>query len=391
MTPEAGQGPDTLDPWVEVLAEAIRHNVREISRFTGGRRLLAVVKNNANGIGLRQVGPILDAMDEVHGLAVVRVDEALALRESGVVKPVLTMAPARDAEAVALVRAGIRLSPFHDDSRAQLERLAAATGAPVPVHLLVDTGMHREGMPHERALPWIADLAASPAVRIEGLYTQFSGAERDGMDWDREHLDRLFGLATAARGRGIDVGLVHGAPSYQITRLPVSHALDLVRPGGAIYGLDAYRHAPDGRFIMDLRPVFRLRARVVRLERIAGGEGVSFRHRYVATRPTWVALLPVGHTDGYPRDAAGRCTVLVGARTYPVIGVVSSNHAIIEIGEERHVELGDVATLIGPEHPEITPIAVARRVDLDRDYWIMTRLNALLRRLVVEDPVTGAH
>lgn len=374
----------SFDPWVEIDAESIRNNVREIFRFTKGCRLLAVAKNNANGIGLREIGPILDGMDEVFGLAVARVDEALTLREVGTLKPIVLMAHASDEEAAVLVAHGVRLSPFHDDAGQKLTWLAQRTGRPVPVHLYIDTGMNRAGMPYTRALPWIADLAGSESVEIEGTYTMFSGAKRDGRDFDQEHLRRFLELVKQAQAKGIDLGLLHGAPSRQVTTLPESHQLDLVRPGGAIYGMPTYRNDREGREIMDIRPVFRLRTRIARLEQLRQGDGVSFGHNYIATRPTWVAMLPVGHTDGYPRNAAGKTRVLIGERLYPVIGVVSSNHTIVEIGEGKAVEVGDVATLIGPDHPEITPITIAERTGLERDYWIMTKLSALLRRKVVE-------
>ena len=322
-------------------------------------------------------------MAEVYGLAVVRVDEALGLRESGVKKPILMMAPASDAEAAELVRQEVRLSPFHDWSKAQIQRLAIRVNRPVPVHLFIDTGMNREGMRWDRALPWIEELGGCRGAKIEGIYTQFSGATRGGVDWDREQLRRLLDLVQQTRSKRIGLGLVHGAPSTQIVCLPESHTLDLVRPGGAIYGLAAYRTDATGDPAMDLRPVFRLRARVVRVDQIHAGEGVGFGHRYVAERATWIALLPVGHTDGYPRNAAGACKVLIRGAVYPVIGTVSSNHTIVEIGEEKRVEVGDVATLIGPDHSDITPAAVAAQTGLDRDYWIMTKLNALLHRRVV--------
>lgn len=373
---------ETFDPWVEVITDAVRNNVRELHRFTGCR-LMAVVKNNANGIGMREIGPILDGMDEVYGLAVVRVDEALALRDVGVRKPILMMAHAALEEAELLVRHGVRLTPFHDDARTLMAELARRTGGPVPVHCFVDTGMNRIGMPHTRAVPWLVDLASTGVVQIEGTYTMFSGAERDGSPFDLEHLRRFERVLERVRERGVDPGLTHGAPSYQLVHTPELHRLDLIRPGGAIYGLHAYRTGPDGAPIMDLQPVFRLRARIARVERIDTGEGVSFYHRYVARRPTWVATIPVGHTDGYPYDAAGNTQALVGDRLYPVIAVISSNHTIIEVGDEKTVEVGDMATLVGPDRDEIKPITVAERSGLQRDYWIMTKLNALLARRVV--------
>jgi len=374
--------PKSFDPWVEILADAIRNNVRELHRFTG-RPLLAVIKNNANGIGLREIGPVLDGMDEVYGLAVARVDEALALDEVGVRKPIVLMARASDAEAELLAKKNVRLSLFHDDARGRMERLAERIGRPVRVHLYVDTGMHRVGMPYQRALPWMQALADSEAVRIEGTFTMFSGAERDGRNFDEVHLTRFLTLVAEARKRGIDPGLLHGAPSTQVTSLPASHELDLIRPGGAIYGLERYRRSPDGREIMDIQPVFRLRARVARVERLEPGDGVSFGHRYVATRPTWIATLPVGHTDGYPRNAAGHASVLIGNALYPVIAVVSSNHTIVELGDRKTADVGDVATVVGPDDPEIRPKAVAMQTGLERDYWIMTKLNALLYRKLV--------
>ncbi len=372
----------TADPWVEVISSAIENNVRELRRQSG-LPLMAVVKNNANGIGIRQVGPILDRAPEVAGLAVVRVDEALALRDCGVTKPILMMAHVAGDEAELLVRAGVRLTPFHQDSLEVLERIAARTRAPVPVHVFVDTGMNRIGVPHERAVPWISELAASDAVSIEATYTMFSGAERDGQQFDLEHLARFEAVVADCKRLGIDLGLLHGAPSMQVVTLPESRWLDLIRPGGAIYGLDAYRHDAAGAAIMDLQPVFRLRARVVRVERLAVGEGVSFEHRYRAETPTWVATVPIGHTDGYPSNAAGRTVALVGDNLYPVIGAVSSNHTILEIGPEQTVQAGDTATLVGPDRPEITPIEVAGRSGIERDYWTMTKLNALLHRRVV--------
>ncbi len=365
-----------------MISEAVQNNVRELKRFTG-LRLLAVAKNNANGIGIKQVGPILNDMSEVFGLAVVRVDEALALREAGVTKPILMMAHAAGDEAELLVRSGVRLSPFHSDSQTWLKPLAQRFGAPVPVHLFVDTGMNRIGMPYDRAPEWISDLVSSGAVAVEGTYTMFSGAHRDGESFDLEHLRRFNQVVEDCRQRGIGLGLLHGAPSYQVVHLPEARELDLIRPGGAIYGMPSYRADTSGQTIMDLRPVFRLRARIARVERLAAGEGVSFHHKYRAEVPTWVATVPIGHTDGYPRNAAGRVSALVGETLYPVIAEVSSNHAILEIGREKMVGVGDIATLVGPDRDDITPDAIALKSGLERDYWLATKLNPLIHRVTV--------
>ena len=110
---------------------------------------------------------------------------------------------------------------------------------------------------------------------------------------------------------------------------------------------------------------------------------VSFDHRYIAEKPTWIATIPVGHTDGYPSGAAGNAGILIGGVIYPILpGGVNANLTMVELGEQESVSVGDSATLVGTGHPDITPQAVAESAGFDSDQWIMTKLNPLLHRKV---------
>jgi alanine racemase len=130
--------------------------------------------------------------------------------------------------------------------------------------------------------------------------------------------------------------------------------------------------------------VFRLKARVVRVERVEAGESAGFNRGFQPAAATSVALLPVGHTDGYASTAAGACEVLIGDRTYPVVsGGVNSAHTIVDVGPEPAVRVGDMATLVGPDHPAILPAEVGARTKTGT-LQVMTRLSALLPRRVVE-------
>ena len=107
-------------------------------------------------------------------------------------------------------------------------------------------------------------------------------------------------------------------------------------------------------------------------------------HRYIAKKPTCIATIPIGHTDGYPYNGGGKADALVGGKIYPIIpGGVNSNFILIEVGDQKTVNVGDVATLLGPDHPAIAPQTVAEQVGLKNDYWVMTKLSALLHRKVV--------
>ena len=367
--------PTRSDPWIELDRAAWAHNVHEAARLAGGRPILAVVKNNAYGLGDRAVGPLLADMPQVGGLAAVRVEEALAMREEGVTKPIVVMAEADEDEIEEMARHDVLPSVWLDDAPSRLQRVSRRIGRPVPVELFIDTGMNREGMPHTRARPWIEELVQSEYVDVNGTYTMFT----HDLDFDREQHARFEELLGWARGRNLPLGTLHASPTYELFHLPEAH-YDMVRPGNALFG------NPPGddkaREMAELRPVFSLKTRIVRVEHLEPGDSAGFNRTFMPDRATWVALLPIGRTDGYPSAANGTCEVLINGRLYPVAGGVNSAHTILDIGEEKTVEVGDVATLIGPDHPAVRPHTVAERTELGF-LRIIQSINPRLPRRVV--------
>lgn len=362
------------DPAIDVHVSAIQHNVAEVARVCAGRPILAVVKNNGYGLGLTNVGPILDSLDEVSGLAVVKPDQAIALRDAGVRKPILLMGLFSEQDGEELVARDIQLAPYTDGVYQVLGRIAAKLNREVPVHLYLDTGMNRVGVPFRRALPWIEAVSNEAGIRVEGTFMGFTEE-----DFDAEQLRRLLEVASSARRRGFDLGRLHAASSHALFFRPSAY-LDMVRPGLVLYG--AYPSGGMDTGLADLQPAFRLSARVVRVERLEVGDGVSYGRNYIADRPTWVATLPIGHADGYPRNAVKGCEVLIGDGLYRVIGAVSASHTIVELGDQKRVEIGDVATLIGPEDPAVYPNTVADRTGISV-YDVLMHLSARIPKHIV--------
>ena len=360
------------EPWLEIERAALVQNVRAIARLTGGKPILAVAKNNAYGCGCSVVGPVLDDLPEVWGIAVVRIDEALALRAAGVRKPVLLMARCEADELDELIAREVRVTP--DEALTPEVVRRAARGRAVGVHMYVDAGMHRMGVPIARAPALIDVLGKAPNVRIEGVFTELT----EDVDFDKEQATQLRTLAEAAQRGGIKVGRLHAASSHAVWHIPETF-LDAVRPGLAVYG--GYV-SDEARTRGELRAAYRLRAPVVRAVRLDAGEGVSYHRRWKASVPTWVATLPIGHVDGYPSGAVKGCDVLIGDRIYPVIGTVSASHTLVALGTETSVKVGDVATLVGPDHPAIHPNEVAARAGWS-EYNMFMHLNPLLARHVV--------
>ncbi len=367
--------PDRFDPWLEIDAAALRHNVQQVSRLAGGRPIMAVVKNNAYGLGLDTAVPIMEGFPEIAAFAVVKAEAAITLRDAGIRKPILLMAMFSESDGAELVSRDIQLSFYTDDAAERVAPLVRRFGRAVAGHVYLDTGMGRMGMPYHRALPWITDLAARDGVQIEGTFMAFT----EEREFDLVQLERFTTFVAEAQRRGVDLGRLHAASSNGVFHLPDAH-LDLVRPGIALFG--AYPSEPEvERQKAQLRPAFGLKARVVRVERLRKGDSVSYGRNYVAETPTWVATLPVGHVDGYPRKAVEGARVLIGGRLYPVIGAVSASHSIVEVGAEQTVQLGDTATFVGPDDPALQPNDLAKSMG-GSVYDVLMHLNPGLPKVV---------
>ena len=365
--------PERFDPWVEVIPANLAHNVSTL-RGLGGRPILAVVKNHGYGLDYRIVARLLEPNPDIDGFATVRADEALVLREQGIRKSILLMARAPDAMLAELASRRITLAAYGDDDPQRLSRIPA-TEQPVAIQAYIDTGMSRMGIPYHRAMPFLRQVAALRNCRLTGAFMTFT----EDAQFDREQLGRFQGLVRDASAAGLSLGKLHAASSHSIFHHR-DVGFDLVRPGMSIYG--GYPDKFDEeRGMAELRPAFRLRARVVRTDRLRPGDSVSYGRQYVASKPTWIATIPLGHGDGYSRDAVKGARVLVGERLYPVIGAVSASHSIIEVGDEELVRIGDVATYLGPDRPEIHPNEVARVTG--SVYDLLMHLNPSLPRVVV--------
>lgn len=343
---------DRFDPWLEIDAAALRNNVEVVSGLANKRPVLAVIKNNAYGLGLTTVASVLDPMPQVKGFAVVKAEAAIALRDAGIRKPVLLMGLISDQDGEELVRRDIQLSICTDDSATRITRAAKKAGRAATAHIYLDTGMSRMGIPYHRAMPALSELRGL-GINIEGTFTGFT----EESDFDREQLGRFIDITDTARANGVELGSLHAASSHAVFNYADSH-LDQVRPGIALFG--AYPSDFESeRAIATLTPAVQMKARIVRVEQLRAGDSVSYGRNFIAEKPTWIATVPAGHTDGMPREAVEGAHVVVSGTPYPVIGAVSASHTIIELGSEQSVEIGNVATMLGSEHAAIHPNQLA--------------------------------
>ena len=374
QTSQASRRPSSFDPFIEIHSANLRANAAAIAKVCG-RPVLAVVKNNGYGLGVRHAAGALEPSPAVHGFAVVKLQEALDLREAMIKKPILLMAPVDADDLRIAVSAGIMpmvYTPIGD----LLEKEAARLGRPIPIHVCVDTGIGRVGVPYRQAAALIRDLAKSKGVAIDGTMMTFT----EDLEFDREQRRRFAALTDELTAGGIKLGRLHAASTYTLFQHGNEASFDMVRPGMALLGI-----YPDARFKamkkLELHTALAMRVRVAYVKQLAAGESAGYERAYVARKDSWIATLPVGHADGWPRVAAKGGKVRINGRLYPVIASVSASHTLVEIGDSPDVKAGDVATLFDWQdgsRPEDVAAATGASV-----YDLTMHLSPLLPRRVV--------
>lgn len=378
--------PNPLPPrptWLEIDLDALAGNVRALRAIVGPeRQLFAVVKANAYGHGAEIVGPaaLTAGADR---LAVATLGEAIALRQAGVVAPILLLGYTPGYLGEELLRWELVATLCDSETARQWSAAAAAAGKQIVVHVKVDTGMHRLGLNPTGALAFLLSLTELPGLFVEGIYTHFSTADESDQQFARRQLKAFTDLLGTLSAIGQRPPLAHTANSAAILSLPDSH-LDAVRAGIALYGLHP---SPEVILPGTFRPVLRWKARIAQVKMLTRGETVSYGNTWRAPRLSIVAILPVGYADGFPRSPHTWQSVLIHGQPAPIVGRVCMDMTIVnvtaiyEIGEA--VQAGDEVVLIGRQGDgDISVEEVARRTKTI-NYEVTSRLMARLPRLPV--------
>jgi len=331
------------DPRLEIHLGNIAFNLAQIRKRVGNRPIMGVIKANAYGHGLAEVGSWLAAKG-VDFLAVGKLWEAMRLRERGVKTPILNLGPCFSAVEAREIVAGDITQTVYGPEYHLLAEAARRSGRPAKVHLKVDTGLGRVGVPHGDALPLLEKVAANKEIQIGGIYTTLTEDE----DHDKVQLERFARVCEAATTKGIGLGLRHAASSAGIVSNKDAW-LDMVRPGITIYG-----HYPSTkeakRRQIELRPALALKTRVMYVKTLRVGDSVSYHRAFVARRETRLATLAVGYSDGYPHQAAGKAQVLLGGKRFASVALVTSNHMTVDVtGASGEVKSGQEAVLMGSQ------------------------------------------
>ena len=358
--------------WAEIDLDALADNVRVLKSQANGASLLAVVKANAYGHGAVGVARAALAAG-ADGLGVICVDEGEQLRRAGITAPILVMGHTPEGEAQRLTDLSLTPSVVSRGLAAAVARAAKERGSEVPVHLKVDTGLNRYGLPPSEAADlgrWLRDL---PGIRVEGLFTHFASADEGDKSYTvQQH--RLF-LSVAEQLNWVAVR--HVSNTATLLDMP-DMSLEMVRPGLGIYG--CYPSSQVNR-ILPLRPVLSLKSRVARLTPLGPGESVSYGRTWTACRPSLVGLVMCGYADGLPRAVSNRGSVLVRGQRAPIVGRVCMDMCMVDVSDIPDVTVNDEVVIIGRQgSDEISADDVAELCGTI-SYEILCGLSARVPRL----------
>jgi alanine racemase len=363
----------SFDPWIEVNPENLRHNIMEVSRRVNGRPILSVIKNNGYGLGLLNVARVYEPLEPIYGFAVVKLHEAVSLRDGGIHKPILCMGPFDDRELEEMVAE--RITPMvYAPIGKKLDALSAKLQKAIPIQVCVDTGIGRVGVPHTRAAELIRDLAGRKSVHIDGVMMTFT----EEPEFDKEQLRRFQLLCSGLEREGIGLGKKHAASSFGLFQRPDAF-LDMVRPGMALFGIYSENEFRSTG-IMQLRPGVGFRTRVVYVKQLHKGDSAGYNRVFKPETDTWVATVPVGHADGLPRYVTKGASLRIGNGLYRIVAI-SASHCIVDLGAESGINIGDEATLFD-WHDGSRPEDVAAACE-GSVYDLTMHLNPLLPRRVL--------
>ncbi len=339
--------------WVEVDLDAIARNTEYLMEVAGpGVAMMAIVKANAYGHGAVPVARIaLQRGASMCGVATL--SEALSLREAGIQEPILLLGYASPLEADTIVANGLRATVFSMDVARALSQAANALHRHAHVHVKIDTGMSRLGLPPSEARSFVESLMALPRLDVEGISTHLATADSPnarempdwGVEYTRKQLERFQDIVEKLAAAGIDVPYIHAANSAALLAYPESR-FTMVRPGIALYGLHPSSDVPCPAGI---RPALTFKARVTQIQDLPAGAYVSYGCTFRADRPCRVAVLSVGYADGFRRAPTNWGHVLIRDRLASLVGRVCMDQSMIDVTDVPGVRVDDEVVLIGAQ------------------------------------------
>ncbi len=363
--------------WVELDPCALESNLEKIKMLTlPSAEILAVVKANGYGHGILEIAKVLEKKVGYFGVA--SVEEALKLRQYEIAVPILLFGVHFETQIEQAIQAHMTISVSSLDQANMIHEVATRLRQAAVIHIKVDTGMGRLGIPLRAAKTVISKIHQLDSLKLEGIYTHFPAAEKLNNPMTERQTRGFHSLLSVLAERGISFAYRHAANSAGLFHHRGAH-FNLVRPGLSLYGIYS-----DESLVpkTSLTPVLNWRARVILVKELMRGDSVGYGQTYIAKEETKIAILPIGYSHGYPFALSGKSRVLIQGKSYKVIGRVSMDYIVIELGRDS-VQIGEVATILGKDGNDSIRAEELALLAGTIPYEIVARINPQIPRIVL--------
>jgi alanine racemase len=361
--------------------DAVRSNLRAISRFLEvppvvgpTPKVIAVVKANAYGHGAAEVGVALEQAGAAM-LACADIEEAIVLRRAGVRVPIVVFGALGISDLAGVFQHYLTPTISTPSAARALQAAAAKNGAILKCHLKVDTGMNRLGFRHDNLARTLPEVAASPNLAIDAVYTHFATADDPESPAFGEQRERFDAACATIASLGITPRSRHAANSAALLR-DERVWYDFVRPGLLLYGVVP----PPLAATLALRPALSLHSRIVHVKGVRPGEGTGYGLTKLGDRAATIAIVPAGYADGLDRRLAGRGHMLVRGRRARIVGSVCMDMTTIDV-TGMDVAPGDEVVILGRQDDEMIDVReMAATIDTI-PYGLLCRVGARIERI----------
>lgn len=366
--------------WLEISKSALLYNFKQLKQNLSPKtKTLCVIKGNAYGHDLKNIISILkNVHPDFYG--VFDIQDAIIIRQSDKKTPILVMCPAQKEFITIALKYNLSLSVSSNEILSQI--IKKKPSKPIKIHLCIETGLGRDGIPHQELSRTLALIHNKKSVIIEGLYTHFSGAESRQFDiLTRTQTTKLLEWESAFQNLGIKP-LTHASGTAG-SFLGTQFQLDVCRIGLGLYGLWPSNETKAIAKKVTLKRGLSWKTKVVDIKELPKNHGIGYDVSFITDKPTKVAVVPVGYYDGIPRSATNKAWMLIQGQKVPLRGKVMMNMCVLDV-TALHVKIGDEVVIIGTQGK--TSVTAEEWAEWSKtiNYEIVTKINPLLPRKLVK-------
>lgn len=327
--------------------DAIIHNFNCIrKKIPENVRVMPVIKADGYGHGASLFAKLLEGKCDY--FAVAAIEEALALREDGITKPILILGRIFPDDVETAIRNDITITAFAFEEAQWVSEIAKKIGKIAKIHIPIDTGMSRIGfVPCEEYADVVKEISGLPSINLEGVFTHFATSDEEDKSFTKKQAQRFLAFKEMLEKRSVNIEIYHSANSGAVLQHKDFY-FDMVRPGIILYGLTPSGYLAESS--AELKPVMELHSHVAFVKNVKKGETVSYGRTFSAEKDMKIATIPVGYADGYPRLLSGKGRVIINGSYAPIVGRICMDQFMVDVTDIENVNLGDKVILMGEEN-----------------------------------------